>query len=117
MATASNGVKIIYGAGGISYVFLGHESADDKFHAYSKQVLDTLEKDGIRHLDTAEIYPGSEAEIGYHGGADRFIVDTKLPGGFDEPRQKDEIIAGGKASLERLKTKQVSISCLILWSC
>lgn len=68
-----------------------------------------MEKEGITTLDTAEIYPGSEAEIGYHDATKRFVVDTKSPGAFGgDGRLKDEIVAGVQASLEKLKTKQVS---------
>jgi len=80
-----------------------------EFHDFAKQALEVLEKEGISTLDTAEIYPGSEEEIGYHGAADRFVIDTKLPGGFGDARRKDAIIAGGKASLEKLRTKQVDV--------
>jgi aflatoxin B1 aldehyde reductase len=107
MATTPNGLKLIYGAGGLSPGLVGEQEADAEFHEYAKQILEVLEKEGISNLDTAEIYPGSEEEIGYHGAANRFTIDTKLPGAFGDARQKDEIIAGGKASLEKLKTKQV----------
>jgi aflatoxin B1 aldehyde reductase len=110
MSTTSNGLNIVYGAGGLSPKFVGELPAGVTFHEFAKEVLEILKKEKIGTLDTAEIYPGSEEEIGYQGAADRFIVDTKLPGAFGPSRQKDEIIAGGKASLERLKTKQVSSS-------
>ncbi|KAF2179512.1 putative oxidoreductase [Zopfia rhizophila CBS 207.26] len=109
MATTSNGIKLIYGAGGLSSALVGSLPAGVEFHDFAKQTLDTLEKEGISTLDSAEIYPGSEEEIGYHGATNRFNIDTKLPGGLAEPRRKDQIIAGGKASLERLKTKQVDV--------
>ncbi|KAF2669950.1 putative oxidoreductase [Microthyrium microscopicum] len=108
MANTSNGIKIIYGAGGVCSAFVTVPEGVD-FHDYSKKVFETLKKDGITTLDTAEFYPGSEEEIGLHGGANDFTVDTKLPGGLAPPRKKDEIIAGGLASLAKLKTKQVDV--------
>jgi aflatoxin B1 aldehyde reductase len=114
MSTAFNGLKLIYGAGGLSPVFVGTLPPNVEFHDYAKQILETLEKEGVSNLDTAEIYPGSEEEIGYHGAANRFTVDTKLPGGFGDPRQKDAIVAGGRASLEKLKTTQVCKAWLSL---
>jgi aflatoxin B1 aldehyde reductase len=113
MSTLSNGLKLIYGAGGLSPAFVSPLEPNVEFHDHTKQTLELLEKEGISNLDTAEIYPGSEEEIGYHGAADRFTVDTKLPGGFGDPRQKDAIVAGGKASLEKLKTKQVRVMTLL----
>jgi aflatoxin B1 aldehyde reductase len=107
MSTTSNGLKIVFGAGGLSSTFVGEVPGGGSFHEFAKELLAILEKEKISTLDTAEIYPGSEEEIGYQGAADRFIIDTKLPGAFRDSRQKDEIIAGGQASLERLKTKQV----------
>jgi aflatoxin B1 aldehyde reductase len=114
MATTSNGIKIVYGAGGLSSRVAARLPPDVGLHDYTKQVLDILEKEGISTLDTAEIYTGSEDEIGYHGAAKLFTIDTKLPGGFGKSRSKDEIIAGGKASLERLKTKQVRFQVLFV---
>ncbi|KAF2668716.1 aldehyde reductase [Microthyrium microscopicum] len=108
MATTSNGIKIIYGGGGLSSILAAPEGYDS-FHDYSKAILAILEKEGISTLDTAEIYPGSEEEIAYNKATERFTVDTKLPGGFGESRTKDQIIAGGKGNLERLQTKQVHI--------
>jgi aflatoxin B1 aldehyde reductase len=114
MATTSNGIKIIFGAGGLSKRVADQLPPGVDFHDYSKRVLDILKDEGISTLDTAEIYTGSEDEIGYNGAANYFTIDTKLPGGFGNSRRKVEIIAGGKASLERLKTKQVhfTLSCV-----
>jgi aflatoxin B1 aldehyde reductase len=106
--TTSNGIKIIYGAGSLSHAFVKVPPGFETFHDYAAGVLDALKKEKIDTLDTAEIYPGSEEEIAYHQGADKFIIDTKIRGGFGESRNGDEIIAAGKARLEALKTKQVS---------
>ncbi|KAF2426506.1 Aldo/keto reductase [Tothia fuscella] len=108
-ATTSHNLELIYGAGGFSQWFVGNLPDGSDFHDFAKQLTDTLRQHGISHLDTAEIYSGSEEELGYQGAAEHFTIDTKLPGGFGDPRRKDEIIAGGKASLEKLKTKQVDV--------
>lgn len=112
MTTTSNGITIIYGAAGLSPALVKDIPSEtpEAVHAYTKQILDLLEKDGISTLDTAEGYEGSEAEIGFHGASDRFIVDTKLVSGFGPERTKEETVAAAKASLEKLKTKQVRIS-------
>jgi len=108
MANTSNGIKIIYGAGALSSGALADSPEKlEKFHVYSGQVLELLKAEQISTLDTAEIYAGSEQEIAYHGGASKFVIDTKIAGGFGKPRHKDEIVAAGQANLDRLKTKQV----------
>lgn len=112
--TSSNGVKIIYGAGGIAHAYVGLPEGFRTFHEYSKQALETLKEENISTLDTAEIYPGSEEEIAFHHGTEHFTVDTKIRGGFGDARKGDEIIAAGRARLEALKTKQVTFSLLIV---
>jgi aflatoxin B1 aldehyde reductase len=107
MSTASNGVKLIYGAAGLSASIVGDRSGSD-FHVFVKDILTALKKERIGTLDTAEIYPGSEEEIGYHGAASEFTIDTKIPGGWQSGRTKEKIIEGVRASLEKLKTKKVS---------
>jgi hypothetical protein len=59
MSNTSNSLKLIYGAGGLSSVFVGDLGPGVEFHDFAKLVLDLLEKEGISQLDTAEIYPGS----------------------------------------------------------
>jgi aryl-alcohol dehydrogenase-like predicted oxidoreductase len=59
MATTSNGLKLIYGAGGLSSAFVGELPSGVDFHGFAKQILDLLEKEGVSVLDTAEIYPGT----------------------------------------------------------
>jgi aflatoxin B1 aldehyde reductase len=110
MSSASNGVRIIYGAGGLSpNIVKGLTVDEDELHVYSGKILDILEKEGIANLDAAELYARSEAEIGFHRGAERFIVDTKIPSGLGPPRTKDENFEAAKACLERLKTKQIGV--------
>jgi len=51
--------------------------------------------------------------IGLIGAASRFTIDTKYPGGLvPNDATAEVVVAGGKESLEKLKTDCVSIqSC------
>jgi aflatoxin B1 aldehyde reductase len=106
MSKASNGVKLVYGAAGLSSGMAGDAAGND-FHAYAKEILSILKADGIDTLDTAEIYTGSEEEIGYQKAAETFIIDTKIPGGWNPGRSKEDIVKGVKEALVKLNTKQV----------
>jgi aflatoxin B1 aldehyde reductase len=109
--SASNGIKIVYGGGGIpgdpSRRQLPDGTSDP--HRYSQSVLDTLGKNGVKIIDTAEIYPGSEEELGHQKAHEKFIIDTKIAGIVVPGRGKNEIIEVGKKRLELLKTSQVSL--------
>jgi aflatoxin B1 aldehyde reductase len=118
MATAANGVKLIYGAAGfMPSITKGLPTDPDEWYAYTGKLIDILEQEKISTLDTAEAYVGSEEQIGFHGAADRFIVDTKLKGGFGPERTADEMVQAAKDSLEKLKTKQVRFSPLEVSDC
>jgi hypothetical protein len=60
MSTTSNGLKLIYGAAGLSSALVGELPPGVDFHDFARQALEVLEKEGISSLDTAEIYPGSQ---------------------------------------------------------
>jgi len=109
--SASNGVKIIYGGGGFSSDPARNRLPDGTIdpHRYAKTLLDTLGKNGVKIIDTAEIYTGSEAELGYQEAHKDFIIDTKIAGIIIPGRGKDEVIEAGKKRLELLKTSQVDI--------
>jgi len=47
-----------------------------------KQVLDVLEKNGVKILDTTQRYGESERLLGEVGAGDRFIIDAKSAGGL-----------------------------------
>ena len=59
MATTSNGIKIIYGAGGLSSRIVEKVPSGFKdFHEYSKKVLDTLESE----VQILQSMPGGSQE-------------------------------------------------------
>jgi len=47
-----------------------------------KAWLDLLQKLGIKQIDTARVYGDSEAVLGKLDAPKKFIIDTKVPGGF-----------------------------------
>jgi aryl-alcohol dehydrogenase-like predicted oxidoreductase len=109
--SASNGIKIIYGGAGISNDPARsrlHDGTTDT-HLYAKSLLDSLEKNGVKVIDTAEIYQGSELQLGFLEAHEKFIIDTKIAGVIIPGRGKDEIIEAGKKRLELLKISQVSL--------
>jgi aflatoxin B1 aldehyde reductase len=103
--SASNGVKIIYGGGGFSI----DPTKIPDVHGHAKDLVDSLKKNGVQIIDTAEIYGTSEEELGYQGAPEKFTIDTKIAGIIKPGRGKDEIIEAGKKRLELLKTSQVSL--------
>lgn len=98
-----SGVKILYGAGTIGDVDPG---ASDWY----PQAADLLEKHGVKAIDTAELYAGSEAELGKLGAPKRFSIDSKWRGGFAGPDEAtDDIVAHAKESLTRLGVSSVDV--------
>lgn len=76
-----------------------------------KPFLDAVHELGIQDLDTATAYQESEAWLGENKAASRFAnISTKYPGmAFPSLATKDQVLAIGKASLEKLATTQVDI--------
>jgi diketogulonate reductase-like aldo/keto reductase len=75
----------------------------------ARHALDLLGASGVKSIDTARIYPDSEAYLGQAGAAARFSIDTKYPGGFAPTASgKEGLIASIEESLKALKTEQVS---------
>jgi aryl-alcohol dehydrogenase-like predicted oxidoreductase len=101
---ASNGINIIFGAAGYADMF---KSLNVDSHAAANEQLQILQDEGIDTLDTAENYVGSEAELAYQKAPERFIIHSKLNGGFSPGRDKNAIIAAGEERLNLLKTDQV----------
>ncbi|KAJ5579620.1 uncharacterized protein N7459_005605 [Penicillium hispanicum] len=96
--------KIVFGGG--AFMDTDHYATLDTV----KEVLDILEKEGVESIDTATIYGNSEDSLGNVGAAERFSIDTKLPGGFSpEPTTKESVIATAEKSLQDLKTDQVDV--------
>ena len=97
-------VKIIFGGFGLS------DQAYFNTPEVRSQVIDTLLSNGIKNIDTARIYPGSEEAIGKLEKRKEFTIDTKLPGGFGPgTATKDGAINDSQDSLKRLQLDQVDI--------
>jgi aflatoxin B1 aldehyde reductase len=77
-----------------------------------QEVLDILHEKGIKSIDTATIYAGSEKRLGELHAGSRFAIDSKYPGGFGpEPTTSAEesYVANLDKSLSLLQTDQVSL--------
>lgn len=97
-------IKAVFGGGGISE--MGAFSKDDQI----AEVFAALKKGGVKNIDTARLYPGSEATIGRSPGREDFIIDTKIIGGFSPgTSKKDAIIVDTQDSLDKVKIKQFDI--------
>ncbi|KAH7071524.1 NADP-dependent oxidoreductase domain-containing protein [Paraphoma chrysanthemicola] len=97
-------VKTIFGAAGFGD--LGRFKTDE----VRSKVLDVLLAEGVKNLDSARIYPGSEVAIGAQEKRTNFIIDTKLAGGFQPGVvTKDGVIKDAQDSLDRVKIKQFDI--------
>lgn len=90
-------VKIIYGG----YVA-------DLTLEQIEETLAVLQEEGVKNIDTAQLYGNSEELLGQVNAASRFIVDTKHVGGFQPGEStKEKVIARGEQSLKNLKTDSV----------
>ncbi|KUL82019.1 hypothetical protein ZTR_11387 [Talaromyces verruculosus] len=97
-------VKIVFGGASFS---LNDEYTAEK----TAEVLKYLLENGIKTIDTSEIYPGSEELLGQAGAVSLgFDIDTKVgAGGSSIPATKENVIKSGEASLSKLKTNQVDV--------
>ncbi|TLD33448.1 hypothetical protein PspLS_01552 [Pyricularia sp. CBS 133598] len=96
---ATNGIQIAFG--GAAFVQGTVEE--------TKSWLDTIEKTGIKIIDTAEAYGQSEALLGAAGAPSRFTIDTKVLGGIGpNPSTAEVVIESGKKSLKNLGTDKVN---------
>ncbi|EKG17414.1 Aldo/keto reductase [Macrophomina phaseolina MS6] len=91
-----------------TYVFGSHQ-----IESLSKEelqtVVDILNKNGIKNIDTARIYGDSEKRLGEIEAAKSFIIDTKAPGFVSGALSRDSIINGINTSLSLLNTDKVDI--------
>jgi aryl-alcohol dehydrogenase-like predicted oxidoreductase len=95
-------VKVVFGGAAIS------EWATFNDEAHILPLYDLLEKNGVKNIDTGLMYGASETNIGATGGAQRFIIDTKTPGGLRPGTSTSTgILEHIKESLEKLKTDKV----------
>jgi len=72
-----------------------------------KELLDVFYKRGYRQIDTASLYPGSEACLGQANAASRFVIHTKVHSGPPGAHEADKVKASIEKSLAELKTEQV----------
>ena len=100
---ADKQVKVVYGG-----ALLGNASSDFSTPEQVEEVLRVLEENGVKDIDTAQIYGGSEELLGKTGAASRFIVDTKHAGGFvPGTSSKEGLIERANESLRKLNTNSV----------
>ncbi|KAJ4993586.1 aldehyde reductase [Stagonosporopsis vannaccii] len=100
-------VKAVFGGGSfMAEGALGSFNAPDKVAA----AIDVLLASGVTTIDTARIYPGSEAAIGGQEKRTQFTIDTKVPGGFAPgTAHKDTIVEHAKEALQKVNIKQFDI--------
>jgi diketogulonate reductase-like aldo/keto reductase len=104
--SAPNGINLIFGAGGYG-TYLNDLLGVDTARALVRDQLEVLSAEGVRSIDTSELYEGSEEELAHHDAAKKFIIHTKVKGGFAAGRTTKEIVEVGKERLRLLKTNQV----------
>jgi len=97
-------IKLVFGGAALSEG--GAFSKDGQI----AEVFAVLKKGGVKNIDTARLYPGSEKAIGSAPGHEDFIIDTKIIGGFAPgTAKKDAIIVDAQDSLDKVKIKQFDI--------
>ena len=75
--------------------------------AAAEALFKVLEANGINTLDTAQIYGDSETNLGKFEAGKRFILDTKVPGGFKPGTvKKDVLVQDAEASIKRLDVEK-----------
>jgi len=89
----SEGLKVILG----THAFASQSEEDNR------EFLKILEKHGVKDLDTASRYPGSEKALGDLGAPAKFTVHTKAPGEQD----KNSLLSGAAQSLKDLGVESV----------
>lgn len=97
----------------VKTVFGGYPLSDSitfKTPEERAKIADILLANGVKNIDTARLYPGSEVAIGQLEKRKEFIIDTKLPGGFVPGRfSKAHVIEDTQDSLDRVKIDQFDI--------
>jgi hypothetical protein len=78
------------------------------------ELYDVLEKGGVKIIDSAQLYEGSERMIGETNGGSRFTIDTKWKGGFAGVLNNKEIVESAKVSIEQLKVKKGDSDPLVI---
>ncbi|KAL2351597.1 NADP-dependent oxidoreductase domain-containing protein [Cryomyces antarcticus] len=93
----SNHIRILFGTHPI------HGWFEEK----CQEFLKVLKQFSVKDLDTAYIYPDSEAALGALKCPSEFIIHTKAPGFKSGSLSKDSVLAGAKKSFEELGTDHV----------
>ncbi|KAL1799326.1 hypothetical protein ACET3X_003363 [Alternaria dauci] len=98
-------VKSIFG--GASLATFGYFNTPEE----SAKLADVLLANGVKNIDTARAYSGSEAVISQLEKRKEFTIDNKLPGGFGPPGgvSKENVIKDTQDSLETTKIDQFDI--------
>lgn len=100
---SSEGIKVAFGAAAIG----NREPWIDA--DYNEKAFAVLLKHGCNVLDSAQLYGESEKRIGELKAGDKFIIDTKWMGGWQEGwASKDNVVSSAKESIKKLGVKQVS---------
>ncbi|EEA27391.1 hypothetical protein TMatcc_004322 [Talaromyces marneffei ATCC 18224] len=104
MAPTTNNVKIIFGGAAFN---TNYGSTADKV----SEVLAWLEKEGIKTIDTSEVYGDSEELLGAANAAGKgFIIDTKIGGGLAGVKSSGErVVKAAAESLRKLNTDSVDV--------
>lgn len=92
-------LKIIYGA--FPLALLPGEEV--------KKIISLCKEAGIKELDTARIYPGSEKFLGESGAAKDFIIDTKARAWVPGCLSKEGIFESIDESFKELKVQSVEV--------
>lgn len=73
-------------------------------------IFEGLDKHGVTHLDTAQLYGNSETYLGQVKAGEKYGLDTKWFGGFKAgTATKDGVIESAKDSIKKLGVKKVDI--------
>jgi aflatoxin B1 aldehyde reductase len=73
-------------------------------------IFDGLDKYGVTHIDTAQLYGDSEKLLGQAKAGQKYVLDTKWLGGFKAgSATKDNVVSSAKESLQKLGVDQVDI--------
>ena len=99
---SAKGVKIVFGGGPIG------EGKAFPDASTIEELYKLLEEGGCGTIDTARLYSNSEEWIGKTRGGDKFIIDSKTPGGFVVGGSTStNILQHAKETVERLGVKNV----------
>jgi len=99
-----SGIKIVFGGASIAP---GSSFGDDET---IRKLYDALEAGGVKTIDTAQIYQGSEELMGKTGAGKRFAIDSKAAAGFMPGSAAEALIVeAAKNSLKALGVDKLDI--------